>query len=194
MRLAADLLRDARKKADLSMRGLAIRADVAYTTVQRIEQGTMDPTVGMLRKLLAAMGEELELGCSSADIPELATLVDAWHTNRAGHDLPDWTRLRAFLDYLQLHPHLCGPATLRKPPPSGSVVMDNFLAAIAEKICDDAELPRPAWASAIPALQEEIAASGTPRMQQITRSETPAQFLARGLVVSVYDLWRKVPK
>jgi transcriptional regulator with XRE-family HTH domain len=191
MTQAAELLRDARKRADLSMRGLAIRADVAYTTVQRIEQGSMDPTVGMLSKLLAAMGEELQLGCVAVFTPELAKLTDAWHTTDSSQDWPDWTRLRTFLDYLHMNPHLCGPATLRQPPPSGSVVMDNFLAAIAEKICDDAQLPRPTWTNKVPGLHQEWVGLLTPRMRAVAVAATPIQFMQRNIIMNINSLWRE---
>lgn len=49
-------LRAARLRAGLSIRELAIRADVAASTVWRIEAGRIDPTVGMLGRLLRAAG------------------------------------------------------------------------------------------------------------------------------------------
>ena len=41
----------ARTNAGLTMRALAARADVATSTVARIEAGKVDPTVGMLARL-----------------------------------------------------------------------------------------------------------------------------------------------
>ena len=54
------MLRDARTSAGLSARALAIKAGTSTTTVTRIEAGTMDPTVGMLDRLLRASGRQLE--------------------------------------------------------------------------------------------------------------------------------------
>jgi len=53
---AATLVREARRDAGLSLRALAERADVAFTTVFRIEHNQLDPTTGTLRKLLGALG------------------------------------------------------------------------------------------------------------------------------------------
>ncbi len=87
---AATLVREARRDAGLSLRALAERADVSFTTVFRIEHGEVDPTTGTLRKLLGALGPELELGRSTlAQGPELAELSDAWSSDRAGQDQPD---------------------------------------------------------------------------------------------------------
>lgn len=190
MSAAAELIRHSRERAGLSMRALATRAEVAYTTVQRIEQGSMDPTVGMLSRLLTAMGERLVMETDAAEIPELADLADAWHTDSAGMEWPDFTRLRAFLDYLSWHPELRGPSTLRAPKDSGSEFMNNLLAAIAEKTCDDAGISRPMWTKRIRKMRSESKPHGTPLMQQKTMKETPIQFASRGIFISVFDLWR----
>jgi len=52
--VAAVRLRSARERAGLSIRDLAERAGVAASTVWRVESGRLDPTVGMLRRLLEA--------------------------------------------------------------------------------------------------------------------------------------------
>ncbi|MEJ7764391.1 MAG: helix-turn-helix transcriptional regulator, partial [Acidimicrobiales bacterium] len=49
-------LRAAREASGLSIRELAERGGVAASTVWRIESGRLDPTVGMLRRLLEAAG------------------------------------------------------------------------------------------------------------------------------------------
>lgn len=49
-------MRATREAAGLSIRELADRAGVAASTVWRIESGRLDPTVGMLRRLLDAAG------------------------------------------------------------------------------------------------------------------------------------------
>lgn len=185
----ASLLTDARNSADLTMRSLAARADVATSTIARIEAGKVDPTVGMLARLLKAAGRELELGTHRAPGPELAELVDAWSRGPRG-DRPDWTRLRTFLDQLELQPEQKGPATLRMPTPSGSALMDTLLAGIAETICDGARLPRPTWARRVPPLAEPWATPGTPAMQEAMRSTTPLALAERGLSIDERSLWR----
>lgn len=53
-------LRAARIGAGLSIRELASHAEVAASTVWRIETGRLDPTVGMLERLLSAAGAGVE--------------------------------------------------------------------------------------------------------------------------------------
>jgi transcriptional regulator with XRE-family HTH domain len=189
---AAALIREAREEFGLSLRALAIRADVSYTTICRIEQGRIDPTTGTLRKLLGAMGEELELGRRPfARGPQLADLADAWSTDRFGQDQPDWTRLRAFLDYLTRYPQVARSAIRSAPPKSGSLFFDNLLAGVAEKIADDAGDTRPAWTRRIPKLSETWQSIGTPRIRASAAASTPAQLAARHIVIAEASLWRK---
>lgn len=56
--VAASLLRLARMESHLSQRELASAANVPQSTVGRIESGTMQPTLPLLYRLLAAAGLE----------------------------------------------------------------------------------------------------------------------------------------
>lgn len=186
----AEVLHHARKDANLTVRQLAALAGVAASTVSRIERRQMDPTVGMLTRLLAAAGQDLELTTHRMYQGRLNALTDAWRVGPDGTDRPDWTRLRAFLDHLRLHPALTRAAIADKPEPSGSPVIDNLLAGIAEKLSDDADLPRPSWAADVPGLSKPWCTPATPRMRAVARSRTPAQLASRGFTVSSDSLWR----
>lgn len=187
---AATLVRDARTSAGLSLRALAERAGVATSTVLRIEAGQVDPTVGMLARLVGAAGQELELATRRSPGPEIASLTDAWRRTTRG-DLPDWTRLRAFLDHLALRPERKAAATLRMPGPSGSAFMDTLLAGIVEKICNDADLPCPPWTRRVPPLPEQWITPGTPAMQKAANATTPRELAARCLSIDEHSLWRE---
>ena len=187
---AAEVLHFARRDAELTVRELAERAGVAASTVSRIERRQMDPTVGMLARLLAAAGQELELTTHRTYSGRLNALTDAWRVGLDGMDRPDWTRLRAFLDHLWLHPALVRGAIADKPEPSGSPVMDNLLAGIAEKLSDDAGLPRPAWTAEVPKLRRPWRTPATPRMHAAARAATPPQLARRGFTLSSDSLWR----
>ncbi|MCW2620862.1 MAG: hypothetical protein JWL64_464 [Frankiales bacterium] len=193
MSVSAAVLLEARRSSGLSARGLALRAGVSTTTVTRIEAGRMDPTVGMLSRLLAATGRTLELsvGESQGAAPlSLADFVDAWTTNAMG-ERPDWTRLRVLFDALALRPDQTTAAISRTPPPSGSPMLDALLAGIADKLADDHGLRRPAWTRApgrfLPSPWES---PGTPRMRQAARDQTPSQLLEHGIIASLDSLWR----
>jgi transcriptional regulator with XRE-family HTH domain len=192
MKGAAALIREAREESGLSLRGLADGSDVSYTTICRIEQGHIDPTTGTLRKLLGALGEELELGRRPAPAgPQLADLTDAWSTDRFGQDQPDWTRLRAFLDHLARRPELAVSAIRAKPAPSATLFLDNLLAGIADKIADDAGSARPAWTKRVPRLVETWHSLGTPRLRAAAVTATPPQLAARRIVIPEASLWRR---
>jgi transcriptional regulator with XRE-family HTH domain len=192
MESPADLIRDARQSADLSARALARLAQVPSSTVLRIESGKVDPTFGMLRRLLEAAGRDLHLRSTrkppSRRGPVLAELVDAWVESPDEH--PDWTKLRSFLDYLALHPDHVETAIIRRPAKTQSPVLDTLLAGIAEKLADDAGVGRPAWTRRAPSLSQEWSPFGTPRLVATWRDASPPQLLGRGLVIDEPSLWR----
>ena len=58
----ASLVLDARRRAGISQRELARRADTAQSVVARIERGQTSPTWDTLTRLLAAAGFDLDAG------------------------------------------------------------------------------------------------------------------------------------
>lgn len=182
-------MRSARTAADLSLRSLAERAGVASSTVARIESGRVDPTTGMLARLLAASGCELDLVCKPYVGPEIADLASAWWADDQGVVRPNWNRIRGLLEHLALHPDAAGPATLRRPRRSGSALVDNLLAGMAEKTCDDAGLPRPPWTHRVRPLRKGWVQPGTRPMREAARASTPPQLLARNLILAASNLW-----
>lgn len=186
----AALLKSARNAARLSIRALAARADVAGSTISRIEAGAVSPTVETLERLLAACGKTLQLDTKRAHGLKLDALADAWETEPSGDTRPDWTVLRGFLDGLEQHPERAHTATVKPPKPSGSEVMDNILAAIAETVSDQAGERPPRWTRRVEPLNQEWSSPGTPRMKEARKRATPNRFAKRGLIVDRESLWR----
>ena len=150
----------------------------------------MDPTVGMLRRLLSAAGSDLTLEAAvRQQQPELARLTGAWTRTTHG-DRPDWTRLRALLDEILAQPDLIEPAIARRPERSGSTPMDALLAGIADKLADDAGLPRPAWTRRGRRLRQPWLTPGTPKQRAYQLEHTPPQLRDRNVIVDVASLWR----
>lgn len=193
------LIRRARASSGLSVRALAQRADVSPSTITRIEAGTVDPTFGMVTKILEAADHHLRMTITRRPTPpsplpsarpvRLADLADAW--KEAAYGLaPDWTRFRATLDQLARHPEAVPAAIRERPAASGSIVTDALLAGVADKLADDGGFARPSWTQQAPTLDREWAMPGTPQMIASRRAATPVQLRDRGLVVDVGSLWR----
>lgn len=200
MREAQSLVQDARARAGLSTREMAARARVSPSTISRVENGHMDPTLETLRTLLRATGIELEvrtrrseLGATRSEPAQrpvsLADLHDAWFSTRAGAR-PDWTRLRAFLDYMTRHPELVAEAIEAPPKRTRSRLMNALLAGVADKLADDIGIARPSWTQAAGVLKRPWLSPGTPRMHRIARERAPSQLLARNIAVRADSLWR----
>ncbi len=191
MQKPAQMVRAAREAAHMSASELAQRAGVSVSTVTRLEQGKLDPTVGMLTRLLSAADAEFRIDLElNLDRPELARLVSAWHSNAEGDQL-DWTAIRGLLDRLRQQPELIAGAIARRPRPSGSPLLDALLAGLAEKLADDAGLPRPDWTQRGRKLRRRWAPAGTPRQTAYRRERTPEQRARRNLVVDAQTLWRE---
>lgn len=78
----------------------------------------------------------------------------------------------------------------QRPASSRSPFMDNLLAGIAERICDDAGVPRPAWTRRVQPLRQQWVSPGTPRAQAEAAAATPMQLSARGIIMKADSLWR----
>jgi len=91
------------------------------------------------------------------------------------------------LDELALHPEFTPEAIYDPPPPAGEPIVDTLLAAVAEKLADDADLPRPAWTNSIPTLPEPYL---PPVARTVSDHAIPAQLQARGLMIDAGSLWR----
>ena len=168
-----------------SQRGLARAAGVPPSTVSRIEAGDMDPTVGMLERLVAAAGCVLDLDArdGSPSIAWLALRSDA-------RDL-DWMAARGLADWATQHPAAVATMVAAPPPVTGSPVVDNLIAAIAETIADDAGTPAPSWCRRIPPLAKQWEAPGTPAMRRRWRQSTLPRFAARNVWSPSNAIWRE---
>lgn len=183
------LVKESRERAGLSVRALAEHAGVAASTVSRIEAGKVSPTVETLQSLMHACGRELELKTASAG-PSLAMLSDAWTNTKTGETRPDFTRIRSFLDSVAADPDKRWPSVVEAPEPSGSDVMDNLLAGIAETVALTAGHRPPRWTKEIEPLSSPWSMRSTPRKMAARKAQTPPSLAERGLVVDASSLWR----
>lgn len=135
---------------------------------------------------MAAAGCRLELSVEPMDpAPSLADLAE---TGVDGS--PDWTRLRALIDWTAQHPERVSEVIAARPAPHLSALLSALIASVAEKLADDHGLRRPRWTTSVPRLGREWTPPGTPRMIRKARINTPPQLRARNIVLAERDLWR----
>jgi transcriptional regulator with XRE-family HTH domain len=183
------ILRDARADAGLSRRALAAKAGVPTSTVSRIEQGQSDPTLTMLARLVEAAGRDLVVESRPrGDVLSLAQLATAF-SDENGQRKIDWTRLRGFVDRVQLHPGAL-PEAIADPPASTFPLLNVILAALAEQLADEHDIERPRWTRAFGPLDEPWSPPATPRMRASFEESTPEPFRRRNVVLSRSALFR----
>ncbi len=149
----------------------------------------VDPTFGMLQRILGAAQADLDVSSRPLPARSLARLTDALSVTPWGEAI-DWTSVRAALDDLTMHPDDIESAIATPPARTGNARLDALLAGIAEKLADDAGLPRPSWCRSVPALAEPWQAPGTPRMVERAAASAPEQFRHRNIFLSELELWR----
>lgn len=105
----AKLIREARREAGISQERLARRAGTSQATISAYERGSKEPSVSTLSRLLAAMGQRLEmvgpesprrparmeLARRGKELAEVLALAEALPTRRRGPlDYPRLDTLR----------------------------------------------------------------------------------------------------
>ena len=94
---AAQYIREARRRADLTQRELAARAGVSQPLVARIESGAVDPSFGRWMQLIRASGFDVTIHVTPLD-------EDAWSlVERGAGSTPDerLDRMLAGVDLLR---------------------------------------------------------------------------------------------
>lgn len=189
MTTASELVHGARTSAGLSRGAMARNAGVPTSTVSRIEDGVMDPTLTMLRRVLAGASQRLVIESGSfGDEPTIAALAqDAPVGDRF---VVDWTSLRGFVDWAMRHPGSVAGA-VEDPPARTGTPLDAILASFTEELCDELGIKRPRWTSDVGAQSPPWAPPGTPTMTRRAKSQTPETFRRRGLTIARADLFRE---
>lgn len=153
----------------------------------------MDPTLTMLRRLLAAGSKRLVVdSVALADDPSVARLALA-ALSMTSPTWIDWTALRGFADWARRHPDRVAGA-VDDPPARTGPVLDALLASLTDELCDRHGLKRPRWTSEVPGLSEPWEPEGTPRMRERARKSTLATFRARNLTVAAEDIFRDLAR
>ena len=87
--MAGRMVREARRRANLTQRQLSAKAGIPQETIARIERGRVDPRIGTIDRLLEACGYGLEsmprlgIGVDRTQIRELLKLTPSERLARA---------------------------------------------------------------------------------------------------------------
>jgi transcriptional regulator with XRE-family HTH domain len=143
----AELVRQARADTGLSVRALADAAGVAASTVHRIEQGDLRPTVESLAQIVEAAGLRLRV---EATVDHAASVVGLARSIQP--DVSTGNYIAAIRKAAELASRFrAADADVRhrmitaKPPPTGDPRWDAFLAGLAEWLAVRADLSAPPW-------------------------------------------------
>ena len=184
----AEWIRAERTRLGLSTRDLARLAGISYPTISRIENGHEQPRWSTLEKIFDVLGRP---SVDAPRLPSLADLSEAWTQDATQDHHPDWVRFRGLVDQLRMRPALVAQVIMPEPPRSCSALMDVLLAAVAEKLADDAGISRPRWTRSRPALREQWSATSRPSKRAEAEATAPVQFVRRGLLIPASTIWRE---
>ncbi len=145
----AELVRRIRGDAALSLREVASRSALAVSTIHRIEQGELHPTVETLDRIVRATGRRLALDVPVDYSSSFLGLGLAIRADMAAADPSAIVRKSAELvhrfhssDLADQHLMLAA-----EPPPTGQVEWDAFLGGLAEWLATSGGIEAPAWSS-----------------------------------------------
>ena len=192
---AAALLRDARRRAELTQSEIARRAHTAQSAVAAYETGARTPSLRTLERLVRACDHELDLVVrphtrrGAASLSELAPAIV--EDLAAGEEQAAVRLLFGFADDFRGSSRP-GQASLiaTEPTSTGDARFDAALAATAELFAAEAELPAPEWVDGPNRFVEPWwFIASRPAFHAYTLAHTPAVFARHGVFVAreVFD-------
>jgi transcriptional regulator with XRE-family HTH domain len=141
------LARSVRRSAGLSLRQLARRADLATSTVHRVERGELHPTVETVERIVTAAGRRLVLEVPADSSGSVLGLGLAVAVAVEADDTSLVVRQAAELVSRFDHASADGRRQMLavEPSPAGSEEWDAFLAGLAEWLAVRGDVEPPAW-------------------------------------------------
>jgi hypothetical protein len=101
----------------------------------------------------------------------------------------DYTQIRLLIGFIEMHPEHVPYAIATCPDLTGNEHLDVYMAAIAEKLADDAGIIRPDWCATVKAYVRPLPVSCSPQGSIKALKFTPPQFLARDLLLGPSSFW-----
>lgn len=182
---SARIAAEARRDAGLSIRALARLAQVSPSTVHRIEQGRLVPTVEMLDRIVHATGGWLDVTVRPDDrtLAGLARAI-AGDLDRDREDRTSPVRRAAEFAarFRRSDPETRSFAIRSEPPPTGAARWDAFLAALVEWLAVRHGVEVPAWVhDPSRYLTEGWWITTMPSLRAWEFAGSPASFQSRGV-------------
>ena len=166
----------------MSQRQLARVSGVSASNISRIEDGSIDPSYRTLTAALLAAGSELR-------VEPVSTLADLEATINDDPAETPWHRLRGVIDACVRDP-LLTPAVVSRAPSALHGCAAALLAGVAEKLADDAGMPRPSWTTKVPPVDPPFDPPAPARVRARAHADAPPQLRSRNILIAASDLWR----
>jgi len=143
----ADLVRALRSETGLSVRALADAADVAASTVHRIERGELQPTVDTLAQIVEAAGSRLRVEAHVDHTASAAGLARSIRPDVSAGDYIVPVRKAAELAarFAGADSEIRHRMITARPPETGDPRWDAFVAGLTEWLAVRAGVPAPSW-------------------------------------------------
>jgi transcriptional regulator with XRE-family HTH domain len=183
------LLRGAREGAGVPQRALARRCGVAQSSINVIESGTHDTTIGTLDRVVAGFDAQVAIlpsrlltAQSAAAVAAQAVLEgDVGKVRSAVFQLAD--------DLAQASLHLRVALTVAPPQLTGDSRYDAWIAGLVELRLGEVGVPAPDWAfEDSRTFDDEWLVSGFEPLRASTRIDTPEPLRRRGVIIGSRDL------
>ncbi len=184
------LIRDARHAGGLTQVALAKKAGTSQPTLAAYETGRAEPRLETLERLIKACGCEVLLTIrpkvrrGAVPIAEVADQVTVLLADDG--QVSAWRRLLDFVDDFRGSP-TAGKRWLLQDAPSscGDRRFDAAIAALAELLCSEAELPYPVWTDDPERFAEPWwFVSGLRGFEAMALRDSPISFARHGVFVN----------
>jgi transcriptional regulator with XRE-family HTH domain len=177
------LLREVRLQKGFSQRDLALKANIAYKTIQLIEAGEHDIRLSTLEKIATALDLPLrqfdEALLQFLGYPFSILTLSEQITQEGFHS---WkSHLFEWVDDFRKHPNM---KLIIDAPSKNSISRTRcLLASVVETLCEEVPLTAPWWCSAVEPLEEPWFPSNSENLKALALREAAIHFRKRNIFV-----------
>ncbi len=179
-----ETLKTRRLSRGVSQRQLALKADVAFRTVQLLESGRHDARLSTLGKVSRALGlsaQSVERAVQRCFGTETDSILDVSERICQEGEVSWPGHLFNFVDAFRRLPR---PGLVTAPPdPELPARLEALLASTVETLCEEAGIPVPGWVWGVGRLDKPWFVSGIESLKALALVHSPVHFRKRNLFV-----------